>query len=241
MSSFDSVLPQKRKNDSSEIGGASSSADPAEKDTGTKLSPYGVFLARLKEAEEKYAAKGSAYIVGAMDDDDEEEEEDEEEEDDEEKLADKCTQAQVDRIRVCLITENREKEMNAASKFVSCGQSGFMMFDTQSGNQVIMGIPKQVQKAMKKKTLSERFDALFGLTFQLNYLDFWINDNELWQEGDEMDQAISLLGKKWKALLKSSNDELGIDEEFTRPGTIALLSALNESISSVSNTAKLQW
>ena len=46
--------------------------------------------------------------------------------------------------------------------FATCGQSGdgCCMFNTHSGNTIIAGIPKQIQKALKKKTIPEQFDYL---------------------------------------------------------------------------------
>ena len=63
-----------------------------------------------------------------------------------------------------------------------CGQAdgGFAMFNTSDGNMICMGIPKEVKKAMSKKTLPECFDSLFALTHGLKSYDFWMNDNECW-------------------------------------------------------------
>ena len=37
----------------------------------------------------------------------------------------------------------------------------------------------EVKKAMKLKTNSQKFDAIFALTYFLNLMDSWMNDNEL--------------------------------------------------------------
>ena len=77
-------------------------------------------------------------------------------------------------------------------EFATCGQSGdgFCMFNTHSGNTIIAGIPKQVQKALKKKTVPEQFDYLFALTYALNEYDYWMNDNEEWGKGVQTQSLI---------------------------------------------------
>ena len=55
-----------------------------------------------------------------------------------------------------------------------------MMCGTTEGNEIIMSLPREVAKAMRKKTSAERFDHLFALTFCINdyWYSHWINDNE---------------------------------------------------------------
>ena len=65
------------------------------------------------------------------------------------------------------IVSDLAKALEKADDFCTCGQaddSGFAMFSTSEGNQICAGIPKEVQAALKKKTLPQRFDALFALT-----------------------------------------------------------------------------
>ena len=76
------------------------------------------------------------------------------------------------------------------------------------------------------------FDALFALTHGLKTYDFWMNDNEFWEPGGELEKAIKTLGKAWRDMLKNSDEKLGIDGEFTRPGIEALLSQLQDEFES---------
>jgi hypothetical protein len=107
-----------------------------------------------------------------------------------------------------------------------------MMFNTNSGNIVIEGIPKEINKAMRKKTFPEKFDAFFALIFQLNAFDCWLHDNEFWGPGGELNDAIKKLGNTAKKLMARTDDELGIDTEFTRPGIIKLLEDFEKTLSS---------
>ena len=88
----------------------------------------------------------------------------------------------------------------------------------------------EVKKALKLKTDAQKFDALFALTYFLNLMDCWMNDNELSGEGEELEQVITLLGDTWKVLLQKSNEELGIDGEYTRQGIEALLEKFEEKV-----------
>ena len=60
----------------------------------------------------------------------------------------------------------------------------------RDGNNVVFGIPIEVKKALKKKTRSQRFDALFALTYALKITDFWMHDNEFGVPGGKLELAI---------------------------------------------------
>jgi hypothetical protein len=95
---------------------------------------------------------------------------------------------------------------------------------------MILIILIEVKKAMKLKTDSQKLDAMFALTYSLNLMDCWMNDNELYGEDEELEQVITLLGMTWKQLLQKSNEELGIDGEYTRQGIEALLEKFEEKV-----------
>merc|ERR1712157_97612 len=128
------------------------------------------------------------------------------------------SEGQLAQLRHILIDAARDKALKVARKFVTLGQEGSMcMFNTHSGNEIILGIPVQVRKAMRKKKLSERFNALFALTFSLLQFDFWMHDNEFYEEGGEAEDAVEELARAWRSLLGKENKDLGIDMEYTRP------------------------
>lgn len=205
-------------------------------------TPEQKFTERLKSAIHKISAEGYMPIrtIPPEDNDD----------DEEEGKGDKpkrvYTEEDMSTLRFILITKNRAKTLKASAKFVTCGQQddGVMMFNTHDGNVVIEGIPKEVSKAMKKKTLAEKFDALFALTFMLNRYDCWLYDNEFGDEyGEgELNDAIKRLSKAWIELFSKSNEALNIDEEFTRPGIEALLTDFAEKLTGYPYLqAKLTW
>lgn len=150
------------------------------------VEPYlkKAYFDRLSEKVTETAAIGAILIRGLPEDDDEDDdEEDEEAESGKEEKP--LTKDQVDSLRHVMMTKNRKKMLEQAGKEITGGQAGdyCMMFDTNSGNQAIYSILELTEKAMKKKSLPDKFDAMFGLTMNMDRYDFWIQDNELYGEG----------------------------------------------------------
>eukprot|EP00900_Chrysochromulina_parva_P020209 jgi/Chrpa1/2821/Chrysochromulina_OHIO_Genome00010107-RA len=108
------------------------------------------------------------------------------------------------------------------------------MFGTSEGNQICIGLPREVKKALKLKTLPERFDTLSALTYAIKEYVFWMNDNECWESGAELETAM-------KVLAKACDAELGIDAEFTRPGIEALLEQLEDDFKGCEPTAEVDF
>jgi len=127
----------------------------------------------------------------------------------------------------------RKEAMDKGHSFASCGQSDegeFCMFNTRHGNHVCIHLASQIKSASSKRSLKARYNALFGLTHGLLEYDTWIYDSEYGDEGGLADKGVLALGRAWKNLLKHTDEELGIDTEFTRPGTIAMLERLKKEV-----------
>ena len=90
-----------------------------------------------------------------------------------------------------------------------------------------------MKSAGRVRSLSARFDRLFALTWALRLNDYWMHDNECYAEGGECETALNALAEAWKALLKKSDAELGIDAEFTRPGVAAMLDSFAATLSGI--------
>ena len=119
---------------------------------------------------------------------------------------------------------------------------GLVMFDTSSGNAVVSNIADAVKKAVAKRSVSSKFDHLLALTYALQQEDTWARDNEMWEDGDEMQSACAKLAAAWKKLLgESTNEQLGCDEEFTRPGTEALLEDFGKMLESVGRDTDVSY
>lgn len=166
----------------------------------------------------------SYYLVNGItveetSDDDLEEEEEERKGQQEEK---DFTQDQLENeLRLVLLNAKRAKALKNYLNFAN-PDDGF--FNTSTGNQIIENILPELDKIKNKKSTSDKFDSLFGLTANLNdYADCWMEDNECTGAGEEMEISIRKLGKTWKGLLEKTNDELGIDANYSRPGIERLL------------------
>jgi hypothetical protein len=172
---------------------------------------------------------GKMLIRGIEVDSDDEDDENENENGDRKPL----TAAQCAVLRHIVITKPRAKALDEFADFVTCGQAseGICMFGTTEGNHVCWGTPEMVKRCLKKKKVSQRFDALLGLTRNLERYDYWMSDNECWSPGEQLEEAIDALGKAWKGLLKKTDEQLGIDAEFTRPGVEAMLEQFANTVS----------
>ena len=168
----------------------------------------------LKVKQEAAGCYGIVQIVGIRRD-----------EEDEEKYEDMYAT-----VRFVPINESRKAALDEALDLVTCGQGNFAMFTTSTGNHICETIPGEVLRAMSKKSLPEKFDHLFALTFYLEeYCWSWMEDNEYGGPGDALDQSFRSLEGAWRKMLKHSNAKLGIDADFTRPGIEALLGKFEEA------------
>lgn len=164
----------------------------------------------------------SYYLVNGVTQEESSDEEDFETERKGEKEERDLTQDQVENeLRIVLLNVKRAKALKHYLKFAN-PDDGF--FNTTTGNMVIEQIEPEIDRIKNKKSTSDKFDFLFALTANLNdYADCWMEDNEMTGEGEEMETSIRKLGKTWKSLLVKTNDELGIDEKYSRPGIERLL------------------
>ena len=154
-------------------------------------------------------------------------------------------------FRIVVITKERAAAIETARRFAMGSASdsdsdddgcGLVMFDTSSGNAVVSNIADAVKRAVAKRSASSKFDHLLALTYALHSDDMWARDNEMWGEGDEMQSACEKLGAAWKKLLaNNANDELGADEEFTRPGAEALLEDFGKMLESVGKDVEVTY
>lgn len=174
------------------------------------LSPKTAHFNRLNKFIHDHHYKYSLLVVSVDRDEDTEE----------------YTAAEIAKLRHILINDSRDKALTKAEEFTTCG--GKMMFGKSEGNLICMGIPDEIKKALRKKSIPARFDHLLALTDGLDEFDYWMYANECYEPGEELEQAIKALAKAWRNMLKHSNEELGIDGEYTRPGIEALLSTLED-------------
>ena len=86
-----------------------------------------------------------------------------------------------------------------------------------------------------------RFNDMFALTWLLLQNDDWMQDNELYEPNGECAQAVKRLAATWRDLLAHSNEELGIDPDFTRPGVEAMLDKFASELSTIERGNKIGY
>lgn len=200
------------------------------------LTPYDAYFARLAAVQRGQTPKvlGPMLIRGiprsgdGSDDDDEDEESGGDEEEGGDKNKDKYTKEQMDSLRYVLVTQRRNDRLDEMREFVLGDQAGhgIMMFGTSFSYDVLDGFERfKSSKYAKAKTPAEKFDLLFAYTFNLKEYDTWMHDNE-----GGMDGMVKGLASMWKRLLKNDDEQLGIDAEYTRPGTVEFLRQFKKEV-----------
>mmetsp|Transcript_21923 Transcript_21923/g.47705 ORF Transcript_21923/g.47705 Transcript_21923/m.47705 type:complete len:230 (+) Transcript_21923:314-1003(+) len=193
----------------------------------TKKTPFDLHFEKLKSKQDEIGAVGYMVIQGITCDEDNEDDHDDESEHTDDENA-KYTEEQMGTLRHVLLTKNRAKQLEAMHDFVLGDQKGNScpMFST-SFSYAILGGFNEFLHIYKNKSMSEKFDLLYGYTFNLKEYDVWLLDNE-----GGMDGMIEDLTKMWMNLLKKDDKKLGIDSEYTRPGVVQLLNDFKEKIES---------
>lgn len=127
-------------------------------------------------------------------------------------------------LRAFFINDKRDKAFKKALKIVTDGQErGSAMFTTSTGNNVIRAASKEVKSIAKEKRATDQVNRLFMLTRFLYEVPHWIHDNEMWGPGDGLEQLIKHIAGVWKKLLKKTDNELGVDPEFSKPAIETVL------------------
>ena len=192
-------------------------------------SPYDLAMERLQAVCDRCHGVGYSLVRGvarATQDDDYEEAEEETFD------PTKCSQAQVDHVRVIVITKERQECMDEMGRLILGEQFGaqLMSFST-SFSYHVLGAWSQFSK-LYHQTMDwkRKFDLLLGFTDTLKEHDVWIHDHEVGWGGEKMVKQLALC---WKTILTKTDEDLGIDREYTRPGIVALLEQFKEAVESV--------
>lgn len=188
-------------------------------------TPYQQYFDEMKAFLTENGYKGKLLTKGIASDRDEE---DEDEEDEREQDNSKYTAEQMKTLRFVLINDSRADQLDKMRELVLQDQANesFMMFNTSFSWQVSdHAFPEFKRMYQKCSSKAKKFDMLFAFTFTLYEFDVWSHDNE-----ESMNPLTSGLAKMWKALLKGSNEELGVDAKYTRPGVMAFLEEFKKMI-----------
>lgn len=142
------------------------------------------------------------------------------------------------RQRYIHVPPDREQAFKRMERCLLGSQAGdvVMMFNTSFSYTIFAALHEKVPKIVKLKDKKKAFNELLALTKTIHEYDYWMMDNE---DPDELKSLMEGLAKAWKALLQCDDATLGIDAEFTRPGTEQLLALLAATLRTVG--AEFAW
>mmetsp|Transcript_38927 Transcript_38927/g.90770 ORF Transcript_38927/g.90770 Transcript_38927/m.90770 type:complete len:282 (-) Transcript_38927:333-1178(-) len=187
-----------------------------------------LYFERMQDKQDEIGAIGQMLIVGINrkggkggDDDSEDDDDESQDEEDEPKVP--YTQEELDTLRFILVTQRRADLLDEMREVVLEDQAHDMivMLNTRFSYHILDLIDEYASLRIKDPKL--KFDRLLAFTYTIYDQDTWVFDHE---EPERIVAGVNKLGKAWKKLLSMSNAELGIDGEYTRPGTIALCQKL---------------
>lgn len=195
---------------------------PPRKKLKTMKSPYELLMERLQYTSNAIGGIGYSLVRGVAP---ATQEHDHAEQDEENFNPNLCSQTQVDHVRIMIVTQDRQEEMTAmASHFQQASETEFAshVWDTWRLFQC---------KYRNQKCWKLKLNMILGFTDAIKDYDGWMVSTAYpWNE------LTMGLGRLWKALLKKSSQELGVDVEFTLPGILCLLQDFQEQVESVETT-----
>ncbi|GAX23175.1 hypothetical protein FisN_39Hh029 [Fistulifera solaris] len=196
-----------------------------------KISPYNRYFADVRAfiKDEVKNGLGPMLIKGVEDDSSEDE--------DEQIDADDLTTEQMQAFRVVAITQNREKQLHSMRELVLGDQANdtVLMFNTSFSYHVDATWDSVKKSLSRTKDPSQKLDMLFAYSYNLDEFDVWMHDNE----GD-MGRIVKGLATAWKSLLTKHSDEaLGWDCKYTKPGMMQFLTQFKSKIEGTPKYMKL--
>mmetsp|Transcript_5196 Transcript_5196/g.6050 ORF Transcript_5196/g.6050 Transcript_5196/m.6050 type:complete len:240 (-) Transcript_5196:331-1050(-) len=168
---------------------------------------------------------GAMLIKGLESDPDEE---DEDEENDEHEDKSKYTEEQMNSLRFIMLNKNRDEQLKEMRTLVLGEQANgsCMMFDTSFSYTVLGSWDHVKSRILPRKSPGQKLDILLAFTHTIKEYDVWMHDNE-----GGMGEIVKGLGAAWKKIIKQNSDEkLGWDTEYTKPGVMELLKQFQSDI-----------
>jgi len=207
-----------------------SNSQAAAKKGATRTTPYEEYMEELDAFQERHGFVGAVLIRGikkrnTSDDDSDDDDDSDEEENDEDTSS--FTREQMDYLRYVMVDEKRASKLEEMQEFVLGDQAGdtIMMFNTSFSYQIADGFMDVQRQFNNLKSWKGKFNLLFAYCSAIEEYDVWMHDNE-----GGMDGMVKNLAGLWKLLLKKSNEELGIDAEYTRPGIMVFLENFKKKV-----------
>jgi len=195
-------------------------------DTTTDTNPYQQWLKRILRVMKQQSASGWITVRAT---DDFYDSDDDMSDDDGELVGEKVTQQEVNYIRCIIMTPEREKAIDEMTQLIlgsNLGKKTKMICPSKFADKVLKAFHAMQTQFKNYRYWSKKLNILLGFTIAINRYDCWLDCE---QEG-KMDDMVSGLFDMWKKILHRSEDDLGIDSSFTRPGLDHLVFTLFDKI-----------
>ncbi|MGK3736519.1 MAG: hypothetical protein ACI90V_003361 [Bacillariaceae sp.] len=129
------------------------------------------------------------------------------------------SETQIGTIRVMMIPNKRKKTMDGMGRLILGAN-----FDRDQPNyvqgfwySVLRSYDTFKQIYAAEKHVTERFDMLFGFSYNLFKNQRWLTHNGRGWGGEKMIVGLAL---RWKHVLKYSPEKIGLDQEFSYPAVL---------------------
>mmetsp|Transcript_8110 Transcript_8110/g.14660 ORF Transcript_8110/g.14660 Transcript_8110/m.14660 type:complete len:204 (+) Transcript_8110:236-847(+) len=136
------------------------------------------------------------------------------------------TQEEVEWIRCVLLPPERELALEEMTQLILGDQYGH---SSSFADNVLAAFEMMNGDFKNKRMWSRKLNILFGFTLAIQQYDSWMEHNE----GGRMDGMINEIGTMWNRVLKRSNSDLAIDDEFSRPGIECFLLKFQDNVGDI--------
>lgn len=191
--------------------------------TTTTKSPYELLMEKLQHKSDEIGGVGYSLVRGVSPACSEGDYDEQEEENFDPR---RCSQTQVDHVRILIVTKARQGLMEHMANLVSSRAS-----ESELALQVWDMWHMFQSKYRNIKCWKNKLNMILGFTDAIKDYDGWMHSTEY-----PWDQLTLGLARLWKSLLKKSPEELGVDVEFTLLGIMCLLQDFQEQVESVETT-----
>lgn len=143
------------------------------------------------------------------------------------------TQKEVDWIRCIILPPDRERAIEEMTELILGDQydgHSLPMFNPSSFASNVLSAFEVMETNFKNKRLwSKKLNILLGFTVVLQQYDSWM-DGLYNSDRRRLDGMITEIFTMWSRVMKKSSVDLGIDDEFTRPGIEYFLIKFKDSV-----------
>lgn len=144
------------------------------------------------------------------------------------------THEECNYIRCIILPPEREAAVEEMAMDVLGDQYGHpvkRIMNPSFTSNVLHAFEAMEQNFKNKRLWSKKFNILFGFTLTIQQYDSWLNINRT-RDRLKVDHMINDIGLMWQRVMKHSSSDLGIDDEFTRPGIEHFLLKFMDSVGS---------